>query len=433
MIPTSAAATLWSPVPRANPDDLPAASTRYNVDRQMRAIRGGCDYYTDEDEDKDKPSRSREILQYALLPVSVLVAWTTAAFIPITAKCLLNHPSELPHCTVWGPRAQGFSHPFTATVLKLGIIGGALAVYSTVQRFVLHPLLSRVCCVSEKKHDPPSWMFGPMFVLKLQALAPVSGMFGLKYGISHWALQLIPSDVYALLHASILVWIVLFTHLFLPSEALGWQEICCCCGMVTGTVITVVDVSGSGVPLFGLLLTLFDCALAGGVVTALRRAMCILNPLGVTAVEVTAFKALIGALCVLPICFLVESPWSAVYEMTHGQLLWLMLSSGFVLIYQCNNTFLTGIASAVTVGVVGGLKTVAGYGITRAVTGSVRSGVLFWVGSCIVLVCGLCYALLQILQPRRAASQRTAAIHHPTTTQHVVATQLMQTNEPLAV
>ena len=109
----------------------------------------------------------------------------------------------------------------------------------------------------------------------------------------------------------------------------------------------------------------------------------------------------IGALSVLPVAIVFEglaledqNLWLAFSHMSHSSISWLVLSAVDVMLYQTNNTFLCGVASAVTVGVIDSLKTPVVYFGTLLITGkSNESGTVFWIGCAVLLLSGVCYGV----------------------------------------
>lgn len=53
----------------------------------------------------------------------------------------------------------------------------------------------------------PSWVWGPHLTYKLRVLAPLGILFGLKYGVTNWGLQLVPTPVHVLLQVRNAGWL----------------------------------------------------------------------------------------------------------------------------------------------------------------------------------------------------------------------------------
>jgi len=343
-----------------------------------------------------------DVWHKVVLPLAVLVNWGTSAFFTISSKCLVATPTRLHQCTIWGPSPQGFAYPLTAAFLYMLFVSTSLASSCTLKWTIFDwqgsPLAS--------SHPPRSWLFDKRLYSKVYQCLPVGCAFGIKYGIGQWAIEKTPSDIFVLLHSSVLLFTMVFARFLVPDTIPTWQEYVCCLLVFLGTAITSSDLQVSGsISVLGLGLTVLDCVLAGLTVALLRRTMLQLKPLGVSAIEVTTIKLFIAALCVLPFVFLKEglfqppdSPqwWEAVWSMSSGQQLWLSLTILSVLVYQCDTTFLCGIASAVTVGVIAALTHVVAYGITVGLTGASRSGLLFWAGSILILLSGMAYGFMQV-------------------------------------
>mmetsp|Transcript_83486 Transcript_83486/g.150622 ORF Transcript_83486/g.150622 Transcript_83486/m.150622 type:complete len:371 (-) Transcript_83486:113-1225(-) len=244
--------------------------------------------------------------------------------------------------------------------------------------FLQLSLISVVLCIVNigghfsSKRDS-SWLFGPHFWYKVRHVAPVGLLFGLKYGVTNWGLQLVPVGIHLLLQSTDVLWTVL-TARVLNQEHLGRLE--CAAAVLSGmgsVMIGLHAVQTLEAPLVPLLVNMATPVMLALCVSTLRMGTVELfredNRLGgtVTATEFTAIKLGFSSLTALILAMLLESGtvegggpswWEALMqEPAEG---WMLLQMGgiFVLIFQVNLTWLAGLTSATTVGIVGGLKVV---------------------------------------------------------------------------
>ena len=59
-------------------------------------------------------------------------------------------------------------------------------------------------------HGHPSWFFGPGFLWKAKELCVVGVVFGVKLGVTNWALKLVSTNTHVLIQSSAIVFVVAF-------------------------------------------------------------------------------------------------------------------------------------------------------------------------------------------------------------------------------
>lgn len=284
-----------------------------------------------------------------LAGVSMVTLWVLAAVSPMATRCLLTRT----RCTRWGPSGAHFAYPLTSTAYQLMFASVALS---------------------------PSVVRGAWRSV-LGATAPAGAIFGLKYGVAHLALQRTPVSVYTLVHCSTIIFIVIASILVLGERLESRLEVWACAGVALGTAVAATDQMES-VGLSGLLWTLLDCALAGAVVAALRRAVLTDKR---QYLQVTCVKTGIGALAVLPFALVFEEQT----PMDSTQVTAFVVSSAVVLLYHANLTVLCSLAPGVVIGVVEALKPIPAFALTALVQGVPSTTATFWVGTSIVFCSAL--------------------------------------------
>uniref|UniRef100_A0A7S3K2A9 EamA domain-containing protein n=1 Tax=Aureoumbra lagunensis TaxID=44058 RepID=A0A7S3K2A9_9STRA len=295
------------------------------------------------------------------LGITAIVLWTTVGLVPMFIKCFQTSTS----CTRWGPSGSDFSHPLTATAYQLSIVGIFLLPFGI-------SILS---------------------IQSIKACAPVGIAFGLKYAVSHVALQKTPSSVYALLHASTIVFIVIFSRLFLGEKMRSRTEIAAFFGVLAGTAISASQEFES-VGIIPLILTLCDCCMGGALVPLLRKALLILGTDPKRALPVTCLKALIGAIIVFPIALSIEG----IQIPNHKQTALLFLSASIILIYHGNLSFMCSLATGIAVGILESVKGIPAFTITSLMQGIPHTSLLFWAGAILVLISAAAFKIARAAQ-----------------------------------
>jgi len=93
-----------------------------------------------------------------------------------------------------GVRLRKFPYPVATAVLQLGLVAVVLGLANVMGHFAA----SR----NKLEGEDASWLFGPHFLYKLRNIAPVGLLFGLKYGLTNWGLQLLPTGQHLLLQST---------------------------------------------------------------------------------------------------------------------------------------------------------------------------------------------------------------------------------------
>lgn len=295
------------------------------------------------------------------LAASSIVLWLLVGMTPMFSKCLMTTTA----CTRWGPSGGDFGNPLTTTFYQLALV--ALSLLPTIVKL-----------------DKPLEVF--------RACVPVGICFGVKYSVSHLALQKTPASMYALLHASTIVFIVIFSRLILGEKLESKLEVFAFLGVVAGTILsTLQEISAVGV--LPLMLTLLDCVLAGVLVSLLRKAMVHVKK---HALQVTCFKSLVGAVVVCPVALFLEGPQAV----SRSQMNLLLLSSATILGYHANLSILCWLAPALVVGVVESMKGIPAFTMTSLMQGIPHTTVAFWCGALIVLASAFLFKLARALNDR---------------------------------
>jgi len=145
-----------------------------------------------------------------LRSIAVMGTWqATKASVPIVAKvalsilvyCLAVALVPIVNKEIFSGDTSGqpkFPYPCATAFLQLGSVALVLSSLNVLGHFVR-------CGGSNTE---ASWLFGPHFLYKLRHVAPVGILFGLKYGITNWGLQLMPTDKHLLLQSTDMIWTV---------------------------------------------------------------------------------------------------------------------------------------------------------------------------------------------------------------------------------
>jgi len=261
--------------------------------------------------------------------------------------------------------AAGFHYPLTLTVLQLSGVAGMITVYSSAKHFLWDGFGSDV-----------SWIFGEHLVFKLRKTYLIGVLFGIKYGISNWGLDLIDTPTHLLLTATDLVWSCLFAYLLNGERIKSFTGCAAIVLAVAGAVLISVrsaHVFTKGAAVLPLAVNLASPVLLGLCISTLRKAAKDLlvdetSPVRhtMTSLELTGIKLWLSALAALPFCIAFEqfdalgrTPTSASSALSEAKpLLWMGIYVGafFILLFQVNITYLAKLTSAITVGIVGGVK-----------------------------------------------------------------------------
>lgn len=303
-------------------------------------------------------------LYRAKVAISVFIYVTSVSMVPIYNKKVFSGT------VCWGHSkndcAKAFPYPITTAFLQLGFVSLLLTVASVVGHFA-----------SRKSRElGHSWIFGPHFMYKLQHIAPVGVLFGVKYGITNWGLALVPTAKHLLLQSTDLVWTVIFARV-INKERLGFLEVVAATLSVIGAVFISLAAGGElQAPALGLsvnlltpiFLALCITTLRTGAAEIFRKDNCLKGTMN--AGEFTAIKLALSSSVALLLSFILEnhamlgvekakqtqSWWDALAHYPLESLALLFCGGFFVLIFQVNITWLAGLTSAIAVGIVGEVK-----------------------------------------------------------------------------
>lgn len=250
-----------------------------------------------------------------------------------------------------------YPYPIATAFLQLGVVSLVLAVVNTVGHF---------CC--DRNH---SWIFGPHFAYKLRHVAPVGILFGLKYGITNWGLQLVPVGIHLLLQSTDVIWTILLAAV-VNHEDIGLVEVLAAVLSAAGScLIGLHAVHTLEAPFIPLLVNLLPPFLLALCVSTLRTGASELFRLdnrlegSITPTEFTCLKLALSSITALAFAMLCEhgssehdSWWEALLDESPTGLQLMFLGCIFVLVFQVNLTWLAGLTSAATVGIIGGVKVI---------------------------------------------------------------------------
>lgn len=359
-----------------------------------------------------RPDLTRRRLKTAF---SVFIFCLTVSFIPIYNKKVFAGAAGV----------QRFPYPLAIAFLQLGLVASCLGLASTAAHLLLPPLAPR------SRGGLPlerSWLFGPHFCYKVRHAAPAGLCFGLKYAVTNWGLQLVPTGTHLLLQATDLLWTVALARL-VNHEHVGPTEALAALLSTAGTAMVSTDAAQQlSAPLLPILVNLLTPLFLGLSVTTLRSGVNeLMQPRGrlggtMAVAEFTSIKLTVSSLtCLVASCVLeggviglskhtgvhrTHKPawWVALAAYpAHGTAL-ILLGGVFILVFQVNITWLTRLTSAVTVGMVGGVKVVPQWILNSAFgVGHAHSTPLSAIGALLVLAASGLYLRAQ-LQPHDAAN-----------------------------
>ena len=250
-----------------------------------------------------------------------------------------------------------YPYPVATAFLQLALVSLVLAVVNTCGHFW-----------GDRNQ---SWVFGPHFGYKLRHVAPVGILFGLKYGVTNWGLQLVPVGIHLLLQSTDVIWTILLAA-FANNEDIGLIEVSAAfLSAVGSSFIGMHAIDTLEAPMIPLLVNLFPPFLLALCVSTLRMGASELFRLdnclagSITPTEFTCIKLALSSLTALAFAMLCEhgtdskeSWWSALLSESPEGMLLMLLGCVFVLIFQVNLTWLAGLTSAATVGIIGGVKVI---------------------------------------------------------------------------
>lgn len=344
------------------------------------------------------PNPSARSLDVAKIGFSVVVYCLSVAAVPIYNKKVFEGFHGL----------KKFPYPITTAFLQLGCVAFACGALNVAQHFL----------TPAGRHDGRSWIFGAHFGYKLQHVAPVGLLFGLKYAITNWGLLLVNTDTHLLLQATDLAWTCLFSRV-INKERPGFMGYLAaltvtagsCCIALHATTELHVDALGLGVNLITpFVLALCITTLRTGAVELARRDNCVGGT--VSPLEFTCIKLVLSSLVCLVLSCILESGvlnvgkdkrawWVELSEMSAMGFAVTIVGGGvFVLIFQVNITWLTQMTTALTVGIVGGLKVVPQWMLNALFNLKVDLHGLNILGAALVLLGSVMYAYSRVARAR---------------------------------
>uniref|UniRef100_A0A7S1RXV4 Sugar phosphate transporter domain-containing protein n=1 Tax=Alexandrium catenella TaxID=2925 RepID=A0A7S1RXV4_ALECA len=341
----------------------------------------------------------------AKVAASVVVYCLAVSAVPIYNKKVFSGKV----CWDEGACAKSFPYPIATAFLQLGFVSLVLGFASVVGHL----------CSPQARAAGRSWVFGPHFGYKLRHVAPVGLLFGVKYAITNWGLALVPTAKHLLLQSTDLVWTVIFARA-INKERLGLFEGVAAVFSVVGGVLISLEAGGNlEAPVLGLTVNLLTPIFLALCITTLRKGVAELfrpdNCVGgMSPAEFTAIKLALSSAMALAISFLLENEgvlaaegrkhpqswWSALHEYPAVSLGLLFVGGLFVLVFQVNITWLSGLTSATAVGIVGEVKVVPQWFINAAFSAKLDLSPFNIAGALFSLAGSVLYAS-SASQPRR--------------------------------
>lgn len=300
--------------------------------------------------------------------LAVKVAISTVIYCLAVSAVPIYNKKVFSGTVCWnGGCAKNFPFPIATAFLQLGFVSLVLTI-SSVMGHLFSP---------QARALGRSWVFGPHLGYKVRHIAPVGVLFGIKYAITNWGLALVPTAKHLLLQSTDLVWTVIFARV-INKERLGVLEGLAAAMSVTGGVLISLEAGGNlDAPALGLAVNLLTPIFLALCITTLRTGVAELFRAdncvgGVSPVEFTAIKLAMSSAMALVIAFCLENAhmlaaegkkhpeswWVALADYPAQSLALLFLGGVFVLVFQVNITWLTGLTSATAVGIVGEVKVV---------------------------------------------------------------------------
>eukprot|EP00931_Biecheleriopsis_adriatica_P094470 TRINITY_DN68115_c0_g1_i1.p1 TRINITY_DN68115_c0_g1~~TRINITY_DN68115_c0_g1_i1.p1 ORF type:complete len:375 (+),score=60.94 TRINITY_DN68115_c0_g1_i1:90-1214(+) len=316
--------------------------------------------------------------------ISVVVYYLAVSAVPIYNKLVFSGVGAI----------EKFPYPLATACLQLGSVAIVLAVTNVLWH-----------CLSSR--DPQdSWILGPCFLYKLWHVAPVGILFGVKYGITNWGLQLVPTGTHLLLQSTDLMWTLLFARVF-NDERLTAVEALAASLSCIGSFVVGLDASETlDAPVFALLINLCTPIVLALCITTLRASTKELfdarNRLGgsMSAIEFTALKLMLSSAVALATACALENGvgqtreawWDAAAKYPIEGWGVMLIGTVFTLIFQVNITWLSGLTSATAVGIVGESKVVPQWLINAAFNLTPKLSPLNLIGACFAMLGSLLYA-----------------------------------------
>lgn len=293
-----------------------------------------------------------------------------------------------------------FPYPVATAFLQLGVVSLILGIVNILRYITRRP------------QDAASWIFGPHFGYKVRHIAPVGVLFGFKYGITNWGLQLMPVPMHLLLQSTDLVWTVIFARILNKERHSFLEYLAAVLSTIGSCMISMRAVQSLEAPVLPLLVNLLTPPMLALCVCTLRKGAAELsrpdNRLegGVTPIEFTSLKLAMSSACALLLSLCLEGDlfhirqgapwWVSIQHEPMQSLGLLMVGSMFVLIFQVNLTWLSSLTSAVTVGIMGGVKVIPQWALNAAFSLHVDLVPLSLGGAALILLASGMYAHVSV-------------------------------------
>lgn len=255
-----------------------------------------------------------------------------------------------------------FPYPIATAGIQLGVVGLLLVVLNASQHLIRASL----------GFSTESWVFGPHIWWKLKAVFPIGFLFGLKYGVTNLGLHLVPAPIHLLLQSTDLIWTIIGAW-WINGESVSKVGLLCVSGCIAGSIVLSIQVDETvKAPMLAIAVNLLSPVLLGLCIATLRSACVELmrkdNRVqgSVSSVELTALKLIISSSVAIILACVFDNQkeglhhhvtwWAKFGSLSTSTKLGVLGGSLPILAFQVNCTFLTGLTSAVSVGLVGQLK-----------------------------------------------------------------------------
>eukprot|EP00928_Gymnodinium_smaydae_P034562 TRINITY_DN2445_c0_g1_i1.p1 TRINITY_DN2445_c0_g1~~TRINITY_DN2445_c0_g1_i1.p1 ORF type:complete len:373 (+),score=49.57 TRINITY_DN2445_c0_g1_i1:159-1277(+) len=317
----------------------------------------------------------------------------------VVIYCLSSAAVPIYNKKVFDGAAKGgwkkYPFPIATAFFQLGLCAVVLGVLNII---------------SQLASPQKSWLLGPHLRYKLRHVAPVGLLFGFKYGITNLGLQLMPTSSHVLLQSTDLIWTIAFARIINREHPSALEYVAALLATAGSVLIGIQAGQTLNEPILPLMVNCLTPLMLALCVTTLRSAAAVLfdsgNLLGgpMSVAEFTALKLGLSAAVAFLLSMSLESGcfafvngkqspwWTALAQEPAESVALLLLGSVWVLIFQLNISWLAGLTSAVTVGIVGGLKVVPQWILNALFSLKVDLSPLNICGATLVLLASALYA-----------------------------------------
>jgi len=321
-----------------------------------------------------------------------------------------------------GSRFQEFPYPIATAFLQLTCVSLALAAATVAAHLA-----------SAKAGEDRSWIFGPHLGYKLRHVGPTGLVFGLKFAVTNWGLQLVPTGTHLVMQSTDLLCTAVLAY-FVNGERLGRRESAAVVLSTLGTMLVGISASQTlSAPLVPMLVNTLTPLCGACSITTLRKAVkeltrssnCLRGTMPVS--EIACLKLGVSALTALVASLILEGTvlqlskhsgvaaarrpawWQALAAFPPEGVLLILGGSAFILIFQVNMTWLSKLTSATTVGMCGSLKVIPQWLLNAAFNMTVTLTPLNVAGSVLVLASSGVYFLASSKTDRLSPKPTQAA------------------------